>query len=82
MKKLRRDDFEDIISIRDGSDRINFFLREEGNFVTDILMTVHGNEGFFLFSLEGLIRLKDLENLDIEFDGSNHLKKLPKYKQA
>ncbi|MEL6922748.1 MAG: hypothetical protein AAFO94_01790 [Bacteroidota bacterium] len=57
-------------------------MREDGEFVTDIIMTVQGDDGFFLLSIEGLIRLRDLENMDIEFDGSNHLKKIKKHRQA
>ena len=77
IKKLKRDNFEDFMSIHSDGNRVNFYLKEKGNSVTNILMTVHGKDGFFLLSLEGLIRLKDLKNLDIEFDGSDHLKKLP-----
>ena len=80
IKSLQKDDFETYLQVRDGADRIDFYVKEQGGKISNILMVVNGMDGFVLLSLEGLLNLKDLENLNIDIDGTKHLKKLPKHR--
>lgn len=76
MQNLRNDDFEDLMEVRDKGSNVKFMLRENKDYVTDVVMLVHGKEGFVLLTLEGLFKLEDLKDWNIEIDGSEHLKKI------
>ncbi len=80
MRSLKKDKFEEFLQVRDGGDKVDFFLREEGDQITNILMVVNGKDGFVLLSLEGLLNLEDIKDLNIDLEGSEHLKKLPKHR--
>lgn len=80
IRSLKKDKFETLLQVKDGGDNIDFFLREEGDHITNILMLVNGKDGFVLLSLEGLLNLEDIKDLNIDIEGSEHLKKLPKHR--
>ncbi len=77
MKEMKNDDFEELIKIRDGNSNINILFLEKGNTVTNIILTVDGDDGFILLELEGKLDWKDLQNLDIDVEGAEHFKKIP-----
>jgi len=79
-RSLKKDKFEELLQVRDGGDKIDFFLREDGGQITNLLMVVNGKDGFILLSLEGLLNLEDIKDLNIDIEGSEHLKKLPKHR--
>ena len=74
---VRQERFEDLMQIRDDGDDIHILVREQEGLITDILVLIHGADEFTLLSLEGRLRFKDLRHLDIEFEGGEHLKKVP-----
>ena len=78
VKGLRSSKFEELMQIRDGKSKIDFMVRESNNKITNILMMVDDEDSFFMLSLEGNISWKDIEKLDINVDGAEHLKKMPK----
>lgn len=78
LSGLRKNHFEELMQIRDGKSRIDFMIREKGNKITNILMLVDDEDSFFLLSLEGNITWKDIEKLNIDIDGAEHLKKMPR----
>ena len=77
VRSVRRDRFEDLMQIRDNGDDIHIMVREQEGFITDILVLIHGADEFTLLSLEGRLRFKDLQHLELEFEGGEHLKKVP-----
>lgn len=77
VKAVKKDHFEDLMQIRDDGDDIHILIREKGGAVTDILVLIHGAEKFTMLSLEGKMRFKDIQNLNIEFEGGEHLEKVP-----
>ena len=80
IRSLEKDKFETFLQVRDGGDKIDFFIREDGDQITNILMVVNGKDGFILLSLEGLLNLEEIIDLNIDIEGSEYLKKLPKHR--
>lgn len=77
IRGIKSDRFEELMMIREEGQRIEFFLREDGDTITDVLMLLHGQEEFLLLSLEGALKFSDLKNLQIDIDGGEHFSKLP-----
>jgi len=80
INSLKRDDFESLIEVIDKGNHVKFMIRENKETVTDILMLVQGTDGFILLSLEGLFKLNDLKNFQIDIDGGAHFRHLSKVK--
>ena len=77
IKGIQSDDFEELIQIRDKGQRIDFFLREDGDTITDVLMILRGDDEFLLLSLEGNLRFSDLKNIQLDIDGGDYFSQLP-----
>jgi hypothetical protein len=80
VKAVRRDRFEDLMSIKDEDDNIQIMIREKGETVTDVLVLINGDDHFTLLSLEGKLKFSDLNNLHIDIDGAEHFEKVPERK--
>ena len=78
MKDVRKNKFEDLITVRDEGTRVNFMIREEGKNITNVLVIVHGDDEFILLSLEGNLNWEDLNELNFDVEGGDVFKKLPK----
>ncbi len=82
MKVLRKDSFEELIKIKDKDVDVDFFIREEGQHITNVLMLVNEKDGFVLISLEGLLKMEDLKNINLDIEGGEHFeamgKKIPR----
>ena len=78
MKDVRKNDFEDLMTVRDGTDRVHFMIREEGDVITNALVIINGDNEFILLSLEGALDFKDLKELQFDVEGGDVFKKLGK----
>lgn len=81
VNNIKKDAFEDLFMIKDNGQNIQFLIREKGDTITDLILLVSGNDEFVLLSLEGALKFSDLNDLNIEVDGSEHFKKLPEDKK-
>ena len=77
IRGIKSDRFEELMMLRDNDQRIEFFLREDGDTITDVLMLLHGADDFLLLSLEGAFKFSDLNDLKIDIEGGEHFGKLP-----
>lgn len=77
LHSLRKDNFEELIQIRDEGEQINCFIRSKEDLITDVVLLISGSDEFLLLSLEGKLRFSDLNDLDLEVKGSEQFKKLP-----
>lgn len=77
-KELRRDHFEDLVTIQEGSANVNFLIRENGNTITDVTLIVDDEDQFLLINLEGKLKFKDLGDINLDIEGMDHFKNLPK----
>lgn len=81
VKNIKQDAFEDLFMVKDNGQNIQFLVREKGETITDIILLVTGNDEFVLLSLEGVLKFSDLNDLNIQVEGSDHFKKLPEAKK-
>ncbi|MCB0631910.1 MAG: DUF4252 domain-containing protein [Saprospiraceae bacterium] len=77
IKGLKSDSFEELMQIRDKGNHIDFYLREDGDRITDVIMLLRGEDEFLMLSLEGAFRFSDLNDLHIDIDGGEYFSKLP-----
>ena len=77
IRGIKSDRFEELMMLREEKQRIEFFLREEGETITDVLMLLHGDGEFLMLSLEGAFKFSDLNDLKIDIDGGEHFSKIP-----
>lgn len=77
LRGIESDSFEQLLQVREGNQRIEFYLRENGDTITDVLMLLRDEGEFILLNLEGKLKFSDLNDLQIDVDGAQHLGKLP-----
>lgn len=77
IKQLKKESYEELLNVRDGTERVDILIREKKDVITEILLLVSDKDEFLLLSLEGRLKFSDLNDLDIEVDGSEHFKNLP-----
>lgn len=77
IRGIKSDRFEELMMLREENQRIEFFLREDGDTITDVLMLLHGDGEFLMLSLEGAFKFSDLNDLKIDLDGGEHFSKIP-----
>ncbi|HMQ49937.1 MAG TPA: DUF4252 domain-containing protein [Saprospiraceae bacterium] len=82
VKKVGKDKFELLMNLREGKEVIDIFIREDAESITDVLLLVSGDDQFVLLSLEGKFQLSDLNDLDFDVEGAEHLKKIPEPKKT
>lgn len=78
---MRKDNFEELMKIREKDNLVDFYIKEDQDKITNVLMLISSNDGFLLFSLEGLLNFSDLNNINIDVDGVENFKKIPKNKK-
>lgn len=77
LSSLRKDAFEDLITIRKDGEVVEMLVRENGETITDLILMVSGGDEFVLINMEGALKFSDLNDLNIDVEGAEHLKELP-----
>jgi Domain of unknown function (DUF4252) len=77
-KNLKKDSFEDLMQINAEGAKVDILIRENGKYISEVVLLVNDDEDFIMISLEGNFQYSDLNDLNLNFDGGNYLKKLPK----
>ena len=68
---VRSDNFEELMTVRDGGDRVNVLIREHKGFIEDILVIVNDHDGeFVLVNIAGKFTMEDINKMikDVEFN--------------
>lgn len=75
---LPKNQYKDMMVVRDGSSTIRFMLKEEGSKITEFIMTIEGEDSPFLLFLEGDIDLNEVAKLarTMDINGFEHLEKV------
>jgi hypothetical protein len=76
MSDMKSERFEELIKVRDGKDRVDIYVKDESDIITDVAVLVNGEEDFVLLSIEGNLKMSDLKDLDIDMDGGDHFDKI------
>ncbi|HKL02017.1 MAG TPA: DUF4252 domain-containing protein [Cryomorphaceae bacterium] len=71
-------EYELLMSVDDKSDKVRFFIREEGDKIAELFMVVGGDKNLFLMSLVGDIDIEKMSELSksMNVGGMNYLKNL------
>ncbi|MFK7981951.1 MAG: DUF4252 domain-containing protein [Saprospiraceae bacterium] len=78
LKNLRKDRFESLIMVKEGGANVNFMVQENGQNITGVILLVDGVDSFLLINLMGNLQFEDLGNIDLDIEGMDYFKKLPK----
>ncbi|MGK0387282.1 MAG: hypothetical protein ACI94Y_000006 [Maribacter sp.] len=79
IKKFNVSEYEELMKIRDGKENVNFYIKEEGDVVKELLLIVGGEAAdFVMLSFVGEINLKQISELSdsMDIDGLEHLDKV------
>jgi len=77
MKNVKSAHFEDLVQVSQGAEKVNLLIREKDGLIEDILIFVSEPNEFLMLHLECKLRFSDLNDLDIDVEGAEHLKALP-----
>jgi len=78
-KQIKKENFEPLMTVRDGDDDIEFLIQEKDGVVSELIMLVDSDSNFLVMSLTGLIDLEKLSKLsNIGIDGLKNLEKIDK----
>ena len=78
LKSLRKDQFEPYIVAQNKGSNVNFLIQENGQQITGVVVLIDNADYFLLVQLDGKLRFEDLSEIDLEIEGMEHFKKLPK----
>ena len=78
LKNLKKDHYEPLISARSGTSNVKFMIQENGNHISSVILLIDDMDHFLLINLRGNLDYEDFSNIDIDIDGIEHFKKLPK----
>ncbi len=80
VRDVKKHDFEELFTVREGSQHVEFLIREDKKSISNLLMLISDKDEFVLVSLEGNLRFKDLKNIDIDVEGKEHFREIPNKK--
>jgi hypothetical protein len=80
LKTINTQEYELLMTARDGGENIRFMVKDKGDYVEELLMIVGGADNFALLSFVGNIDLKKIGKLAkaLEIDNLEHLESIDK----
>ena len=75
MRAIKKDNFEELVKVKDKGSDIDILVRDQGDFITDAILVVSDEDQFILLSMEGRLKLSDFKDININIDGADHFKK-------
>jgi hypothetical protein len=81
-KSLKKDAFEDLMQINAEGTKVDILIRENGNWISDVIILVDDEEDFIMISVEGNFQYSDLNDINLNFEGGEYLKKLPEKRKS
>ena len=81
-KNLKKDQFEDLMQINAEGTLVDILVREHGKRISDVVLLVNDDEDFIMISIEGNFEYSDLNDINLNFEGGDYLKKLPEKRKS
>jgi len=80
LKSLETNKFDLLMQVRDKTENVRFFVKDNGPVVDELILVVGGDSSFTVMSFTGKIDLKKISKLSesINVEGAEHLDKLEK----
>ena len=82
IRDIKKDDFESLMNIKEGGDKIDLYIRDDGETITNVLVLVNGDEEFVLLSLEGNLKFSDLNDINFDVKSGEVFKKIPEERKS
>ena len=78
FSKLPKGEFDELMSVKDGDEKMKFLIKEKGNIISELLMISGGHDEFFIVSIVGDIDLKQISKISskMDIDGLKNIGKL------
>lgn len=70
--------YEELMQIRSKGDKVDFYVKDNEDYVTSLVMLVQSDDQQIILDLDGKINYDVFNDINIEFEGSDHLKKVCK----
>lgn len=82
LTKVPKSEYSELLTVRDGSENVRIWIKDNGNVVNELLLLVGSPDEFVLLSLTGRIDLDKISELskDLDIQGVEHLDKVKKNK--
>lgn len=78
LNSLKEDSFEDLAYFRNQEgNNVRIMVREKNTVITDVFLLINGEKQFLMLNLQGKMKYTDLNDLHIDVNGAEELKKLP-----
>lgn len=78
LNSLKENSFEDLAYFRNQEgNNVRIMVREKNTIITDVFLLINGEKQFLLLNLQGKLKYTDLNDLHIDLNGAEELKKLP-----
>jgi hypothetical protein len=78
IAEVKADDFEDLMTIREGTTNVRFMIKENGKKIKNLLVLISDVDEFVMISLECNLLWDDLQNIDFKnIEGGEYIEKLP-----
>ena len=77
-KNLQKDYFEPLIMVKEGDSNVNLWIQENEGNITGVVLLIDGSDNFLLINLAGKLKFEDLGDIDVDIEGMDYFKKLPK----
>jgi hypothetical protein len=80
-EKISLNEYEELVSARDGNENVHIRVKETGDIVTELLLLVGGNDEFALMSFIGNVDLKKVGKLGklLDIDHIDQLEKIDRH---
>ncbi len=79
-KMIRKENFDELMNVREGNTRVDFLIKEKRGKISDLLLIVDEINEFVILSFSGEIDLAALARVtnELDFKGAEHLGKMKK----
>ena len=81
-KNIQQESYEPLMQIRDKDQKVDFFIREDGDKIEEVLMFINGPDSFLMLSVQGLFKFSDLQDLHMDIEGGDQFRKIPRDRKS
>lgn len=81
-RRIQTESYEHLIQIKEKDQHIDFFIKEKGDKISEVLLFVNEKDSFLMLSIQGNFKFSDLQNLHPDVDGGDKFQHLPKDRKS
>lgn len=77
IRHMDAEKYAPLIKVKNGNENVNIYVQEKHDFISEIIVLINSDDDFLLLQLDGKFKFEDLNDLDLDIKGGEHLDKLP-----